>query len=136
LDVVPPTEVSCLDHAHAAAAEAAVIGRAPGQTTGQLQASARRAVLAAGPAAADRHREKAEKEARVEVWSGPSGTAALVGRDIRSADVIAAGKRTDMHALKCADAGITIQGIASSWQKKSLSWLLGLWLLGLWLLGL
>lgn len=71
-------EVSCLGHAHATAVEAAVIGRAPGQTTGQLRASARRAVLAADPAAADRHREKAEKEARVEVWSEPSGTAALV----------------------------------------------------------
>ena len=62
-------EVSCLDHAHAAAVEAAVIGRAPGQTTGQLRASARRAALAADPEAAGRHREKAEREARVEVWS-------------------------------------------------------------------
>jgi hypothetical protein len=72
-------EVSCLDHAHATAVEAAVIGRAPGQTTGQLRASARRPMLAADPAATDRHREKAEKEARVEVWSEPSGTAALAG---------------------------------------------------------
>jgi hypothetical protein len=35
--------------------------------TGHLRAPARRAVLVANPAAAARHREKAEKEARVEV---------------------------------------------------------------------
>jgi hypothetical protein len=99
-------EVSCLDHAHATAVEAAVIGRAPGQTTGQLRASARRAVLAADPAAADRHREKAEKEARVEVWSEPSGTAALVGRDLLPADVIAADKRIDALARQLKAAGI------------------------------
>jgi hypothetical protein len=99
-------EVSCLDHAHAAAVEAAVIGRAPAQTTGQLRASARRAVLAADPAAADRHREKAEKEARVEVWSEPSGTAALAGRDLRPADVIAADKRIDGLARQLKAAGI------------------------------
>jgi hypothetical protein len=99
-------EVSCLDHAHAAAVEAAVIGRAPSQTTGQLRASARRAALAADPDAASRHREKAEQEARVEVWSEPSGTAALVGRDLRPADVIAADKRIDSLARQLKAAGI------------------------------
>src|SRR5215813_1307903 len=99
-------EVSCLDPAHAAAVEAAVIGRAPGQTTGQVRASARRAVLAADPAAAARHREKAEKEARVETWSEPSGTAALAGRDLRPADVIAADKRIDVLARQLKAAGI------------------------------
>src|SRR5262249_54250839 len=96
----------CLDHAHAAAVEAAVIGRAPGQTTGQLRASARRAVLVADPAAADRHREKAEKEARGEVWSEPSGTAAPAGRDLRPADVIAADRRIDALARQLKAAGI------------------------------
>jgi len=99
-------EVSCLDHAHAAAVEAAVIGRAPAQTTGQLRASARRAVLAADPAAADGRREKAEREARVEAWSEPAGTAALAGRDLRPADVIAADKRIDTLARQLKAAGI------------------------------
>ena len=99
-------EVSCLDRAHAAAVEAAVIGRAPGQTTGQLRASARRAALAADPEAASRQCEKAEKQARVEVWSEPSGTAALVGRDLRPADVIAADKRIDAVARQLKTAGI------------------------------
>jgi Domain of unknown function (DUF222) len=99
-------EVSCLDHAHAASVEAAVIGRAPGQTTGQLRVSARRAVLAADPDAASRHREQAEKEARVEVWSEPSGTASLAGRDLRPADVIEADKRIDALARQLKAAGI------------------------------
>jgi hypothetical protein len=99
-------EVSCLGHVHATVVEAAVIGRAPGQTTGQLRASARRAVLAADPAAADRHREKAEEEARVEVWSEPSGTAALAGRDLRPADVITADQRIDALARQLKAAGI------------------------------
>jgi hypothetical protein len=98
-------EVSCLGPAHAVAVEAAVIGRASGQTTGQLRASARRAVLTADPAAADRHREKAEKEARVEVWSETSGTAALAGRDLRPADVIAADKRIDALARQLQAVG-------------------------------
>jgi Domain of unknown function (DUF222) len=99
-------EVSCLDHAHAAAVEAAVIARAPRQTTGQLRASARRAALAADPDAASRHREKAEQEARVEVWAEPSGTAALAGRDLPPADVIAADKRIDALARQLKAAGI------------------------------
>ena len=60
----------------------------------------------ADPAAADRHREKAEKEARVEVWSEPSGTAALASRDLRPANVIAADKRIDALARQLKAAGI------------------------------
>jgi hypothetical protein len=98
-------EVSCLGSAHATAVEAAVIGRARGQTTGQLRVSVRRAVLAADPDAATRQREKAEKEARVEVWSETSGTAALAGRDLRPADVIAADKRIGTLARQLQAAG-------------------------------
>ncbi len=99
-------EVCCLDDAHAAAVEAAVIGRAPGQTTGQLRAATRRAVLAADPGAARRHREKAQKEARVEVWSEHSGTAALAGRDLPPADVLAADKRISALASQLKAAGV------------------------------
>ncbi len=99
-------EVSCLDPAHAAAVEKAVIGRAAGQTTGQLRASARRAVLAADPDAATRQRQKAEKDARVEVWPETCGTAALAGRDLAPADVIAADKRIDAAARQLQAAGI------------------------------
>ena len=42
----------------------------------------------------------------MEVWSEPSGTAALVGRDLRPADVIAADKRIDSLARQLKAAGI------------------------------
>jgi len=97
--------VSCLSDAHAAAVESAVIGRAPGQTSGQLRAATQRAVLAVDPAAAERRREEARKNARVEVWNEPSGTAALAGRDLPPADVLAADKRIDALARHLKSAG-------------------------------
>ncbi len=48
-------ELSGLDDAHAAAVEALIIAKAPGLTTGQLRALARRAVISADPAAARQH---------------------------------------------------------------------------------
>jgi hypothetical protein len=86
-------EVTGLSPAHAAAVEAAVIGRAPGMTSGQLRSATHRAVLAADPSAARRRREQARKDARVEIWHENSGTAALAGRDLPPAEVLAADKR-------------------------------------------
>jgi hypothetical protein len=97
--------VSCLSDAHAAAVESAVIGRAPGQTSGQLRAATQRAVLAVDPAAATRRREEARKDARVEVWDERCGTAALAGRDLAPADVLAADKRIDALARQLKSAG-------------------------------
>ena len=97
--------VSCLSDAHAAAVESAVIGRAPGQTSGQLRAATQRAVLAVDPAAAMRRREEARKDARVEVWDERCGTAALAGRDLPPADVLAADKRIDALARQLKSAG-------------------------------
>ncbi len=91
-------ELSALDDAQAAAIEAAIIGAAPAQTTGQLRAAVRRAVLAVDPAAAERRRRQAQREARIEVWTETSGTAALAGRDLPPADVLAADKRIDALA--------------------------------------
>jgi hypothetical protein len=100
-------ETTGLDPRHAAAVEEAVIGRADGQTTGQLRAATRRAVLAADPAAASRRREEAQKEARVETWDERSGTAALAGRDLPPADVLAADRRIDAFARQLKTAGAT-----------------------------
>jgi hypothetical protein len=97
--------VTCLSDAHAAAVETAVIGRAPGQTSGQLRAATQRAVLAVDPAAAKRRREEARKDARVEVWDERCGTAALAGRDLPPADVLAADKRIDALARQLKSAG-------------------------------
>ena len=97
--------VSGLTDAHAAAVESAVIGRAPGQTSGQLRAATQRAVLAVDPAAAERRREEARKDARVEVWDERAGTAALAGRDLPPADVLVADKRIDALARHLKAAG-------------------------------
>jgi len=97
--------VSGLADTHAAAVESAVIGRAPGQTTGQLRAATQRAVLAVDPAAAKRRQEEARKDARVEVWDERAGTAALAGRDLPPAEVLAADKRIDALARHLKAAG-------------------------------
>ena len=99
-------ELTGLDDAQAAAIEAAIINDAAGQTTGQLRAALKRAVLAADPAAADRRRKKAEQDARVEVWTEASGTAALAGRDLPPADVLAADKRVNALARSLKEAGV------------------------------
>jgi hypothetical protein len=47
-------------------------------------------VLAADPDAAKKRKEQALREARVERWTEPAGTAALAGRDLPPAGVLAA----------------------------------------------
>jgi hypothetical protein len=62
--VVIADEVTGMDDEHAAAVEAAIIAKAPGQTAGQVRAAARRAVIAADrplPASARKKRKKTRK---------------------------------------------------------------------------
>jgi hypothetical protein len=99
-------EVTGLTDDHAAAVEHAVIGRAPGQTTGQLRAAAQRAVKAADPEAARRRKDEAQREARVERWSEPSGTAALAGRDLPPVEVLAADQNLTALANDLKTAGV------------------------------
>ncbi len=98
-------ELTGLDDEHAAAVEACIIGNAPGQTTSQLRAAARRAVIAADPAAAKRRKEKALKDARVQAFTEPAGTAGLSGRDLPPADVLAADKNLTALAEAIKRAG-------------------------------
>ncbi|MCW2909415.1 MAG: hypothetical protein JWL68_4204, partial [Actinomycetia bacterium] len=100
-------EVAGLDDEHAAAVEKLIIGRAPGLTSGQLRALVRRAVLAADPCAARRRKEAALKDARVEMFSETAGTAALAGRDLPPAAVLAADKHLTALAQALKAAGIT-----------------------------
>jgi hypothetical protein len=87
-------ELLVLDDELAGRAEALVMPRAADMTTGKLAAALQRAVLAVDPGAAQRRKERAEKDARVEAWGEPGrGTAALAGRDLPAAEVIAADKR-------------------------------------------
>ena len=98
-------EVAGLDDEHAAAVEKLIIGRAPKLTSGQLRALVRRAVLSADPKAAQRRKEEALKDARVEMFPETSGTAALAGRDLPSAGVLAADKHLTALAQAMKAAG-------------------------------
>lgn len=98
-------EVTGLGNEHAAAVEQAVIGAAAGQTTGELRAATRRAVLSADPRAARKRKERALQDARVERWDEHSGTAALAGRDLPPASVLAADKNLSALARQLKRAG-------------------------------
>src|SRR6202042_1278168 len=98
-------ELAGLDDEHAAAVEALIIGKAPGLTSGQLRALVRRAVLSADPDAARRRKEKALQDARVETFPETSGTAALSGRDLPPASVLAADKHLTALAQALQAAG-------------------------------
>ena len=100
-------ELAGLDDEHAAAVEALLIGKAPGLTTGQLRALARRLVITADPAAARRRKEQALKDARVETFTEHAGTAGLSGRDLCPVDVLAADKHLTALAQAMKAAGIT-----------------------------
>ncbi len=86
-------ELAGLDDEDAAEIARSLLGRASGWTTGQLRAALRRAVLAFDPGAARRRREAARKDAEVQAWDEPSGNAALAGRELPPAEVIAADNR-------------------------------------------
>ena len=99
-------EVGGLGDEHAAAVEQQVLDDAPGQTTGQLRSATRRAVLAADPAAARERKERASRDARVERWDEHAGTAALAGRDLPPADVLAADHNLSALASALRRAGV------------------------------
>jgi hypothetical protein len=90
----------------AAAVEDVIARRAGELNTGRLAAACDAAVKAADPAAARRRKETALQRARVEAWSEPGGTAALAGRDLPPAEVIAADKRLDADAQWLRDHGV------------------------------
>ena len=100
-------ETTGLSDDHAADVERHILVRAPGQTTSQVRAAARRAVLAADPRAARKRQEQAQREARVEHWDEHAGTAALAGRDLPPAEVIAADQHISALARGLRAAGLT-----------------------------
>jgi hypothetical protein len=99
-------ELSGLGDVHASRVEAAVIGRAAQWTTGELRQAARRQVIAADPAAARKQKGQAEKLARVERWAEDAGTAALAGRDLPPAGVLAADAYLTAWAKRLKAAGL------------------------------
>jgi hypothetical protein len=96
-----------LDDDLARAVERKVLVRAGQQTTGQLRASLQRAVISVDPAAAERRRTEAEKNARVELSGEDSGTAALSGHFLPAAQASAAWARISgmAEAMKGGGAG-------------------------------
>jgi hypothetical protein len=99
-------EVTGLTDEHAAAVDRVIASTTPGQTTGQLRMAARRAVIAADPAAAGKRKEQALREARVERWDESAGTAALAGRDLPPVSVLAADHNLTALATQLKDAGV------------------------------
>jgi hypothetical protein len=95
-----------LDPAEAQAAEARILGRAGSLTPPGLRSAIARAVAQVAPGKARRRREQAAKDARVERWAEDSGNAALVGRELPPAEVLAADQRVTAWAKELKKAGL------------------------------
>jgi hypothetical protein len=95
-----------LDPAEARAAEKLVLGRAGGLTPGALRSAVARAVMQVAPAKARKRREAAAKDARVQRWAEDSGNAALMGRELPPAEVLAADQRISWWARELKAAGV------------------------------
>jgi hypothetical protein len=100
--VVFADELAPLDAGTAAALADTVVPRAGRLTTGQLRATLRRAVLAFDPEAARRRRAQARADARVQSWAEASGNAALAGRELPPAQVLAADRHLTALPARCA----------------------------------
>ena len=95
-----------LNPEEAQAAEALVLDRAGTLTPGGLRAAIARAVMQVAPDKARKRREEAAKDARVERWAEDSGNAALVGRELPPAEVLAADQRVTWWARQLKRAGL------------------------------
>ncbi len=100
------TACQLLDLAEARAAEALVLGRAGRLTPGGLRAAIARAVMEVNAAKARKRREAAARKARVERWPEFSGNAALAGRELPPAQVLAADQRIGGWARQLKAAGL------------------------------
>jgi hypothetical protein len=98
--------VANLDPEQARAAEALVLDRAGRLTPGGLRAAIARAVIEVAPDKAVKRREEARRDARVQRWLEDSGNAALMGRELPPADVLAADQRISWWAKRLKAAGL------------------------------
>src|SRR5271166_932782 len=95
-----------LDPGEAQKAEALVLGRAGRLTPGGLRAAIARAVIEVAPDKARKRREQAARDARVQRWAEDSGNAALMGRELPPAEVLAADQRITAWARELKRAGL------------------------------
>ncbi len=87
------------------AVEDQVLPAARHQTTSQLRASLRRAVLAVDPTGAEKRREHAERHAKVGLYSDADGTATLTGTGLHGINAAAAMARITAMARAMKTAG-------------------------------
>ena len=95
-----------LNPEEARAAEALVLGRAGRLTPAGLRSAIARAVIEVAPDKATRRREQAARQARVQRWAEASGNAALEGRELPPAGVVAADQRIGWWARQLKKAGL------------------------------
>jgi hypothetical protein len=81
------------------------LGRAARLTPAGLRAAIARAVVEVAPDKARTRREAAAKDARVQRWLEDSGNAALIGRELPPAEVLAADQRITAWAPELKAAG-------------------------------
>ena len=99
------TFTTCLDDDLAGRVERMVLDKAEHRTTGQLRAALQRAVITVDPAAAERRREEAERNARVELSGDPESTGSLAGRFLPAGHAAAAWSRICALAKALESAG-------------------------------
>ena len=97
---------SVLDADEAAAAENMVLDRAGRLTRPGLRAAIARAVMEVAPGKAKKRREEEAKKTRVERWMEGSGNAGLAGRELPTAQVLAADQRITAWAKELRAAGL------------------------------
>jgi len=93
------------DDPAAAQIAARLVPAAPGQTTGELRHRLRQEIGRFDPQAARRRKEKARKDARVDVWVDADGTGAIAARGMDPAAAIAADQSLDADARWLQDLG-------------------------------
>jgi hypothetical protein len=86
--------------------DAALAPRAHELTAGQLGERARYLAMKLDPASADRRLRRGKKDTRVETWQEGSGNAALAGRELDPAVVLAANAYYDSIAALLKRAGL------------------------------
>jgi len=95
-----------LDDGESRAAEELVLGRAGRLTPSGLRQAIAQAVMEVAPEKAKKRREDAARDARVERWAEDSGNAALMGRELPPAEVLAADQRITAWAHELRKAGL------------------------------
>ena len=95
----------------AAEADRLLAAAAPGLTPGQLRAMCVKTVLMIYPAAVQRRKERAAKDARVTRFQEYSGNGALCGRELPPDEVLASSQHIDAcaRALRAAGASGTLE---------------------------